>query len=417
MRKSIQVFHMIYLTGGNNMEVKHIGIFGKRNVGKSSLVNTLLGENVAIVSPEAGTTTDPVKKRMEIFGVGPVQLIDTAGLDDRGELGGLRVKKTRAVFSQIDLAFVLFAGNMFGKEEREICKQLHAFGVPVVLVHNQSDIIPLDPGIAFELTEKFGCDVVEFSCCMLDEREQQQAVDMLVSFIVKNISDSEKSILHALVQAGDTVALVCPVDEGAPTGRLILPQVMAVRDVLDHDAVAVVLQPERLEGYLKKSTPSLVVTDSQAFREVAALTPENIPVTSFSVLLARSKGNFKEYVSGTGAISGLKKGDKVLVLESCTHHKSCDDIGRVKIPGMLCKFIGEQPGALEFTFVSGLDEIPGGAYALAIQCGGCMVTSKQLNNRIKELIKRGVKVTNYGMAIAYMNGIFARAVAGAGWRG
>lgn len=398
------------------MEVKHIGIFGKRNVGKSSLVNTLLGENVAIVSPEAGTTTDPVKKRMEISGVGPVQLIDTAGLDDTGELGGLRVKKAKAVISQIDLAFVLFAGNVFGKEERDICKQLHTYGVPVVLVHNQSDIIPLDPGTAFELTEKYGCDVVEFSCCILDEQEQKRAVEMLVSFIVKNIGNSEKSILHALVQEGDTVALVCPVDKGAPTGRLILPQVMAIRDILDHQAVAVVLQPDRLEGYLKKSTPSLVVTDSQAFREVAALTPEAIPMTSFSVLLARTKGNFKEYVSGAEAISGLKEGDKVLVLESCTHHKSCDDIGRVKIPGLLCKYIGKKPDALDFTFVSGLDEIPREEYALAIQCGGCMVTSRQLNNRINELIKRGIKVTNYGMAIAYMNGIFERAVAGAGWR-
>ena len=398
------------------MEVKHIGIFGKRNVGKSSLVNTLLGENVAIVSPEAGTTTDPVKKRMEIAGAGPVQLIDTAGLDDTGELGGLRVKRTKEIFSQIDLAFVLFAGNLFGKEERDMVKQLRAHGVPVVLVHNQSDIIPLDPDTALELTEKYGCDVVEFSCSILDEQEQKQAVDMLISFIVKNIGDAEKTILQDLVQEGDTVALVCPVDAGAPTGRLILPQVMAIRDVLDHQAVAAVLQPEKLEAYLKTCTPSLVVTDSQSFREVAAHTPESIPMTSFSVLLARAKGNFKEYVSGAEAISGLKRGDKVLILESCSHHKSCDDIGRVKIPGMLCKFIGEQPGALDFTFVSGLDEIPREGYALAIQCGGCMVTTRQLNNRVKELINRGIKVTNYGMAIAYMNGIFARAVAGAGWR-
>lgn len=395
------------------MEIKHIGIFGKRNVGKSSLINTLLGENVAIVSPQGGTTTDPVKKRMEIFGIGPVQLIDTAGLDDTGALGEQRVKKTKEIFSQIDMGFLLFAGNVFGKEEKEAFQALRKYGIPVVLVHNQSDIIPLESELALELTNKLGADVVEFSCCLLEEARQQEAVELLVSFLVKNLEDSEKTILQGLVKEGETLALVCPVDGGAPTGRLILPQVMAIRDILDHRATAAVLQPEQLPAYLAKNRPDRVITDSQAFKQVAAITPESIPLTSFSVLLARAKGNFAAYLAGAEGIDALKKGNHVLILESCAHHKSCDDIGRVKIPALLHKHIGEQPGALTFTFVSGLDPIPDHRYALAIQCGGCMVTSRQLNNRIRSVIGKGLKVTNYGMAIAWMNGIFKRAVAGA----
>lgn len=394
------------------MEVKHIGIFGKRNVGKSSLINTLLGEELAIVSTEAGTTTDPVKKRMEIFGIGPVQLIDTAGLDDVGELGNQRVKKTKEIFSQIDMAFLLFTGNIFGKEEKDALKELKKYDVPVVLIHNQSDIVSLDAQLAFELTQKYEVDVVEFSCCMLDEHEQKRAVEMLVSFIIKNVNRQGNSILYKLVVATDIIVLVCPIDNGAPTGRLILPQVMAIRDILDSGGIAVVLQPDQLEQYLKKNTPSLVVTDSQVFKEIAKAVPEIIPMTSFSVLLARAKGPFDDYIMGASQISKLKAGDEVLILESCSHHKSCDDIGRVKIPKMIQKFIGEQEGALKFTFVSGLDKIPDRNYALAIQCGGCMVTAKQLGNRVRSLLDKDVKVTNYGIAIAYMNGILERAVRG-----
>ncbi|MEF9931177.1 MAG: [FeFe] hydrogenase H-cluster maturation GTPase HydF [Bacteroidales bacterium] len=404
------------------MEVKHIGIFGKRNVGKSSLINTLIGEDVAIVSSEAGTTTDPVKKRMEIFGVGPIQLIDTAGLDDTGVLGKQRVKKSKDIFSQIDMALLLFTGNVFSKEEKEALKEFKKYNIPVLLIHNQSDIISLDSELALELTNNFGVDVLEFSCCMLNEQEQKNAVDSLIALIVKNISKNEKSILHGLVNEGDKVVLVCPIDKGAPTERLILPQVMAIRDILDNKAISIVMQPCNLESYLINNTPSLVITDSQVFKEVATLVPKNIPMTSFSILLARSKGSFNEYIIGAKQISKLQGGDEVLILESCTHHKSCDDIGRVKIPKMLQKFVndikvaniggGESSHAceLKFTFVSGLDNIPNKKYALAIQCGGCMVTTKQLNNRVQELIEKGIKVTNYGMAIAYVNGIFDRAI-------
>ena len=397
------------------MGVKHIGIFGKRNVGKSSLINILLGQEVAIVSDTPGTTTDPVKKRMEIPDIGPVQLIDTAGFDDGGEVGLKRVEKTMKVIEEIDMALLVFSGNVFGKEEKDVLARLKEFDVPVVVVHNQSDITPLDCGVAGDLNNMYDCDVVEFSCKMPSPEEQREAVDMLMAFIVKGLllSGGERTIMEGLVEPGDNFVLVCPIDSEAPAGRLILPQVMAIRDVLDNGGIATVLQPEQLEGYLVAKTPvKMVVTDSQAFRQVSQIVPENIPLTSFSVLMARAKGPFEEYMKGVKAIETLKDGDKVLVLESCTHHTSCEDIGRVKIPAMLQKKCGCK---LQFTFISGLDQLPPheqlSDYALALQCGGCMVTRRQLANRIRRVVAAGVPVTNYGMCIAYVTGIFHRATA------
>ena len=397
------------------MGVKHIGIFGKRNVGKSSLINILLGQEVAIVSDTPGTTTDPVKKRMEIPDIGPVQLIDTAGFDDGGEVGLKRVEKTMKVIEEIDMALLVFSGNVFGKEEKDVLARLKEFDVPVVVVHNQSDITPLDCGVAGDLNNMYDCDVVEFSCKMPSPEEQREAVDMLMAFIVKGLllSGGERTIMEGLVEPGDNFVLVCPIDSEAPAGRLILPQVMAIRDVLDNGGIATVLQPEQLEGYLVTKAPvKMVVTDSQAFRQVSQIVPENIPLTSFSVLMARAKGPFEEYMKGVKAIETLKDGDKVLVLESCTHHTSCEDIGRVKIPAMLQKKCGCK---LQFTFISGLDQLPPheqlSDYALALQCGGCMVTRRQLANRIRRVVAAGVPVTNYGMCIAYVTGIFHRATA------
>ena len=397
------------------MGVKHIGIFGKRNVGKSSLINILLGQEVAIVSDTPGTTTDPVKKRMEIPDIGPVQLIDTAGFDDVGEVGLKRVEKTMKVIEEIDMALLVFSGNVLGKEEKDVLARLKEFDVPVVVVHNQSDITPLDCGVAGDLNNMYDCDVVEFSCKMPTPEEQREAVDMLMAFIVKGLllSGGERTIMEGLVEPGDNFVLVCPIDSEAPAGRLILPQVMAIRDVLDNGGIATVLQPEQLEGYLVTKAPvKMVVTDSQAFRQVSQIVPENIPLTSFSVLMARAKGPFEEYMKGVKAIETLKDGDKVLVLESCTHHTSCEDIGRVKIPAMLQKKCGCK---LQFTFISGLDQLPPheqlSDYALALQCGGCMVTRRQLANRIRRVVAAGVPVTNYGMCIAYVTGIFHRATA------
>lgn len=391
--------------------VKHIGIFGRRNAGKSSLINVLLGQDFAIVSEQAGTTTDPVKKRMEIPGLGTVQLIDTAGIDDEGEVGQKRIAKTLKLVEEVDLAILVFTGNIFGKEEKDLLRQFKELDVPVVIVHNQSDIVPLDWGVAGDLTNIYGCDVVEFSCCMTDPQEQKDAVDMLVAFMEKGLllSGGEKTIMHGLVEQGDNIVLVCPIDSEAPAGRMILPQVMAIRDILDNEGVATVLQPSQLKEYIGQNHKiKMVVTDSQAFRQVAEIVPQEIPLTSFSVLMARAKGPFEEYLQGVEAIGNLKEGQNVLVLESCTHHTSCEDIGRVKIPMMLQKKLGCK---LNFTFVSGLDEIPPlENYSLVLQCGGCMVTHRQLKNRLRKVIAAGVPVTNYGMCIAWVTGIFKRAV-------
>lgn len=397
------------------MNIKHIGIFGRRNAGKSSLINLLLGQNFAIVSPQPGTTTDPVKKRMEIPDLGPVQLIDTAGIDDEGDVGAMRVDKSLKLIEEVDMALLLFTGNFVGKEEKDLMAKFKELDVPVVMVHNQSDIVPLDCGVAGDLTNIYGCDVVEFSCNMTSEAEQQEAVEMLVSFMIKGLSTSanaERTIMQGLVEQGDNIVLVCPIDSEAPAGRLILPQVMAIRDILDNGGIATVLQPQQLPGYFQSGhLPKMVVTDSQVFKQVSQMVPAGIPLTSFSVLMARAKGPFDEYLKGAAAIDTLKDGDKVLVLESCTHHTSCEDIGRVKIPAMLQKRCG---GKLNFTFVSGLDELPSaeelGTFALALQCGGCMVTRRQLTNRLRRIISAGIPVTNYGMCIAHVNHILGDVV-------
>lgn len=418
------------------VKVRNIGVFGKRNAGKSTLVNMLTGQEVSIVSPVAGTTTDPVKKRMEIPEIGPCNIIDTAGIDDSGSLGEQRVKKTEKIMNEVDMAILLFSGNIFAKDEKDLLEGLQKLDIPVLVVHNQSDIIPLDADLATELNSLYGVDVVEFSCCLLDEQEQHEALEQLMSFIIKVMYEAirkneEKTILHGLVGKGDKIVLVCPVDSEAPQGRLILPQVMAIRDVLDKEGVAVVLQPSELEKYLLENGDiKLVVTDSQVFKEVAGIIDRveaagvccsRIPLTSFSILMARAKGPFEEYVKGIAAIDSLKDGDTVLMLESCTHHTTCEDIGRVKIPRGLQKYVAEKAAnegtencvapKLNFVFVSGLDEIPfDKEYAIAVQCGGCMVTRKQLCNRIKILTEKGIPVVNYGILLAHLSGIAQRAL-------
>ncbi len=387
----------------------HIGIFGRRNNGKSSLINCLAGQDVAIVSPEPGTTTDPVKKSMEIPGIGPVVLIDTAGTDDSGELGEKRVAKSREVFRHIDLGILVLAGNLFDEEEESIIKRFDKWEVPYILVHNKTDLSPLHPGLYQELKEKYGQEPFEFSTVDVFNKDE------LIACMREAIPETaylSRSLVGDIIGQGDLVLLITPIDEEAPEGRMILPQVQAIRDILDNDAIAVVAKEREVDALMKQlqPRPALVICDSQVFKKADASIPDDIPLTSFSTVLARYKGDFESYLKGTPYLSKLENGDKILILESCTHQVSCDDIGRIKIPRWLSSFTGK---TLEYEVVAGLNKVPGKIldYSMVIQCGGCMITRKQLINRLKPAIDAGIPVTNYGMAIAYVHGIYQRAVA------
>jgi len=383
----------------------HIGIFGRRNNGKSSLINSLTGQDVAIVSEVPGTTTDPVKKSIEIPGVGPVVMIETAGMDDLGELGTKRVGRTREIIRRIDLAILVLATNLIGEPEELLIKELEKWEVPWIVVHNKSDLIEAD----LSLKQQFNGRLVDYSSISPANKE------LLTDLIIRHMPETaylSKSLVGDIIRQGDLVLLITPIDEEAPEGRLILPQVQAIRDILDNDAIAVVAKERETDALLKRlqPRPALVICDSQVFLKADASVPRDIPLTSFSTVLARYKGDFENYLKGTPRLSDLRNGDRVLILESCTHHVSCDDIGRVKIPRWLSQFTGKQ---LDYTVVSGLDNIPGEMtdYSMVIQCGGCMITRKQLINRLKPAVEAGVPVTNYGMAIAYMQGIYRRAIA------
>jgi [FeFe] hydrogenase H-cluster maturation GTPase HydF len=387
----------------------HIGIFGKRNHGKSSLINCLAGQEVAIVSGDPGTTTDPVKKSIEIPGIGAVVMIDTAGSDDTGPLGVKRVKKTMEVIRQIDLALLLLAENKYGPEEELLVAEFGHWEVPYLVIHNKSDLVAANSPLRNNVRRSTGKEVFEFST------RQPELLEPLIDEIRLNIPESaylSRSLVGDLISQGDVVLLITPIDEEAPEGRMILPQVQAIRDILDNDAVAVVAKEREIDTLIKqlRPRPALAITDSQVFKKADASIPDDIPLTSFSTVLARYKGDFENYLKGTPHLSKLNNGDKVLILESCTHHVSCDDIGRVKIPRWLSNFTGKK---LHFEVVAGLNKVPGeiSDYSMVIQCGGCMITRKQLLNRLKPAIDAGIPVTNYGMAIAYMHGIFERAVA------
>lgn len=387
------------------MNKLHLVITGRRNTGKSSLINTLLAQKKAIVSPIAGTTTDPVKKSFEIPGYASVIFTDTAGIDDEGELGKQRIEKTSEAIQQADGAILVIKENTFGSYEEELIRQFEEAEIPFLIVHNQRDRTPLQTKLKKQLEEKYKTQVLDFST------NKDPNTGILEALKVTFIPPVPCSLIGEIVQSGDLVLLVTPIDSEAPAGRMILPQVQLIRDILDNHCINVVLQPEEIPAFLKKTAllPALVVTDSQAFGQVAALIPEDIPLTSFSIVLAHRKGNFLDYLKGTSYIPRLKDGDRILMLESCSHHVSCEDIGRVKIPTLLRKYTGKQ---LEFDFIAGLDSIrrPITDYRFVIQCGGCMITDKQLQNRLRPIIKAGIPVSNYGMALAYVQGIFQRAV-------
>lgn len=387
----------------------HIGIFGRRNNGKSSLINALAAQDVAIVSDVAGTTTDPVKKSIEIPGIGAAVLVDTAGIDDSGELGKQRIAKTKSTLKIIDLAILVIASNKFGEFEEALIADFKRFDVPFFIIQNKMDLVPLNESLKSDLFRKYNTEIIDFSAL------HPHNLELVVELMQKLIPESAYrpgSLLGDLLSYGDVVLLVTPIDIEAPEGRMILPQVQAIRDILDNDAIAVVLKERELDLYMRKMSPkpALVITDSQVFPKVDASVSKDIPLTSFSIMLARHKGDFENYVKGTPHLSKLNDGDKILILESCTHHVSCDDIGRIKIPRWLDNFSGKK---LRYEVVAGLDDLPEDIqnYAMVIQCGGCMITRKQIANRLKPTIEAGVPVTNYGMAIAYVHGIYHRAIA------
>lgn len=386
------------------MEVRNIVVLGRRNAGKSSLVNLLTGQNVSIVSEVAGTTTDPVRKRMEIKGVGPCNIIDTAGVDDSGDVGALRSSRSLREAVGADLALILFTGNSFLDYERNLASLLRKSGVPFILVHNQEDLEHLEDEVRVSLSDEFNCPVVRFTCLKnISGMYLAELVDAISEALNKTGASERELVPERLVGDGDRVLLVCPIDAGAPQGRLILPQVQVLRNLLDNKAVVTVIQPSQLKDVFPDGKYKVVITDSQAFSEVAAAVPEGIPVGSFSILFARRKGPFKLFLESVSAIDNLKDGDKVLILESCTHRASCDDIGRIKIPALLKSYTGKN---LEFEFVSGLDPVPESKYALAIQCGGCMATSRQILARVETIAEENIPVTNYGLAIAFTKGLF-----------
>ncbi|MGM9774961.1 MAG: [FeFe] hydrogenase H-cluster maturation GTPase HydF [Candidatus Egerieousia sp.] len=393
------------------MKIRNIGIYGRRNVGKSSLINMIAGQQVAIVDSLAGTTTDPVRKRMEIYGVGPCNLIDTAGVDDYGTLGEKRVGKSLASADEVDLALIVFKWNCFGEEEEKIASLVETKGVPFILIHNFADYENIESALAEKLKNRYKTDVIDFSCKPSAILPAGSNVSDIIDAIVRKFSKEtdrfgNRTILQGIVNQGDKIVFVCPVDSEAPSGRLILPQVMAIRDVLDNHGTAITVQPQELAHTLESvDNIKMVITDSQVFGYVAKVVPENIPLGSFSILLARSKGPFEAYMNGLRQIDNLREGDNVLVLESCTHIATCEDIGRVKIPKMLQKYCG---CSLNFTFVGGADPVPAGNFSLVVQCGGCMASSRALYNRVGALLDRGFAVTNYGMTIAYVSGLFKK---------
>ncbi len=380
------------------MDKIYIGIYGGVNSGKSSLINRLSGQNAAIVSPQRGTTTDPVKKLMELDGIGPAVLIDTAGVDDDTALASSRVSKTLQTLDIIDMAVLVISGGITGEADKKLISVFKKRNIPFLIVNNKSDRVD------FKKLEGLTETVVEFSA------QTSPDVKPILEALKKLKPQSEKQILlDDKISSGDIVVLVCPIDSAAPAGRLILPQVKAIRNILDNKAVSVVLQPGELAAFLKLPIKvKLVVTDSQAFKEVSAIVPPEIPLTSFSILFARLKGNLPMYLKGTKALDNLKDGDKVLILESCNHSAiTCEDIGRVKLPALISKKSGKK---LEFKIIPGLEPLPEdlSSYALAVQCGGCMVTKNQLKQRVAALAEANVPVSNYGVMIACCTGILPR---------
>ncbi len=376
----------------------HIGIFGRRNAGKSSLINAITNQNIAIVSDVKGTTTDPVYKNMELLPLGPVTIIDTPGIDDEGDLGAMRVKASYQVLNKTDIAVVVIDGNNISAPDNSIIEKIKDKKIPYVVVYNKADIygnIEVSAENEIAVSSSKGTNINEL-------RE-------LIAKQFKTDGESKKIISDEL-KPNDFVVLVVPIDESAPKGRLILPQQQTVRDIIDHHANAIVVQDTELAQTLADlgKKPAVVITDSQAFGKVAKIVPKDMLLTSFSILMARYKGNLEQAVAGVTALDRLEDGDTVLISEGCTHHRQCGDIGTVKLPNWIRNHTGKD---VKFEFTSGTEfheDLT--KYKLIVHCGGCMLNEREMKYRLRTAEEQGVPMTNYGILIAYVHGILKRSV-------
>lgn len=378
----------------------HIGFFGRRNAGKSSVVNAVTGQELAVVSDVKGTTTDPVRKAMELLPIGPVMIIDTPGIDDEGTLGELRIKKTKEILAKTDVAvLVIDAEKGIDETDNGLIQLFEERKLPYITVYNKLDLLESIPD-----TDNRTIYVSTVNKTGIDDLKN------LIGSLAKTV-ENKKYIVADLIEDGDVVVLVTPIDESAPKGRLILPQQQTIRDILDAHCTVVCCQDTELVNTLKllATKPKLIITDSQAFGKVSKDTPDDIMLTSFSILFARYKGDLEALISGAAQLGKLRNGDKVLISEGCTHHRQCNDIGTVKMPGWIKNYSGAEP---EFHFTSG-GEFPDdlSEYALIVHCGGCMLNEKEMQRRIEAAKASGVPIVNYGIAIAQMHSILRRSLA------
>lgn len=377
----------------------HIGFFGKRNAGKSSLVNAVTGQETSVVSEVKGTTTDPVRKAMELLPLGPVVIIDTPGLDDEGDLGELRVKRALQVLNTVDIAVVVVSAALgLDREEAELCELLKKKNIPYIIAYTKSDLIEKIP----EAKEN------EIYVSALDNINIDALKDKIGA--LNKSAEEQRVIVSDLIKEGDVVVLVVPIDKAAPKGRLILPQQQTIRDILDAGAHAFVCRDSELEGVLSKLSekPRMVITDSQVFGKVSKIVPRDIELTSFSILFARYKGNLRDAVRGAAMLDRLSDGDKILVSEGCSHHRQCGDIGTQKLPKWIREYTGKE---LSFEFTSGRDFPEDlSPYAMVIHCGGCMLTEREMQYRARSSADSGKPMTNYGIIIAHTHGILRRSL-------
>lgn len=375
----------------------HIGIFGKRNAGKSSLINALTNQDIAIVSGIKGTTTDPVSKAMEILPIGPCMIIDTPGIDDNGELGNMRVKKSYQVLNKTDIALLVVDGTKKSPEDMKLLERIQDKKIPYVVVYNKCDI-----------SKDIPCSNNEICVSSLTGKNIRELRELIAAQF--QAEDAGKRIVGDLLHPEDIAVLVVPIDSAAPKGRLILPQQQTIRDILEAGAISVVTRETELTATLRtlSKKPALVITDSQAFKQVSKETPEDIRLTSFSILMARYKGELEQVVKSVTTIDTIENGDRILISEGCTHHRQCDDIGTVKLPRWIKSHTGKEP-LFEFTSGLGFPEDLS-TYKMIVHCGGCMLHEREMKYRLRCAKEQGIPMTNYGILIAYMNGILKRSV-------